>query len=411
MLPGLLYLTLAMGPSVAVEVAPRDEQGEGTREESMESLRSWLVQRLIEEGVTIAPSPERADRVVRLHDTEDAVIVEMDEEEHRVEHGPRAVMRLEVLHRARLAIEGPDDEAPVTSPPRSDAVIGMRSIGEAPPGFEGALESQLLSAGYVLTPEPRAGDPVLCVNHDKVAVSVSLTKVGAACGDPTIRLTYTQIQSPGGVDPIVEAVRGKKVDVEPVPQERPTAHDLPGKPPPAPAPRVATKSRRREPWSQENAEVRIGAEGGLAARGGIDGSVRAFLRMGITPGPGAMLHVAVVPSGAGRSIRVVDTTLAAGPDVHLRRKRFGFDAGLVAGANIHAYQVDRDRGGRVSWYLGVPLSISLGRQFGPRVHLFTEAAMAGIRPVEHVSNSGVRWNRAAWLVRAGLGVSFGWRIL
>jgi hypothetical protein len=84
---------------------------------------------------------------------------------------------------------------------------------------------------------------------------------------------------------------------------------------------------------------------------------------------------------------------------------------LVAGANIHAYQVDLDKGGRVSWYAGLPLSISFGRQFGPRVHLFTEAAMAGIRPLEHATRSSVRWSRTAWLVRAGLGVSFGWRIL
>jgi hypothetical protein len=377
----------------------------------MDALRSWLVQRLIEEGVTIAPSPARADRVVRLHDTDDAVIVETEKEEHRIEHGPAAVMRLEVLHRARLLIEGPDEDRTTAAAPPQGSVIGMRSQGEAPIGFEGALESQLLSAGYVLTPDPREGDPVLCVQHDKVAVAVSLTKVGAVCGDPTIRLTYTQVQSPGGVDPIVEAVRGKKVDVEPVPQESPTATDIPERTPERPPPATATKKRRRVPWSPDNAEARIGAEGGIAARGAIDGSVRAFLRMGISPGPGAMLQVAVVPSGAGRSLRIVDTVLAAGPDVHLRRKRFGFDAGLVAGANIHAYQVDRDKGGRVTWYLGLPLSISLGRQFGPRVHLFTEAAMAGIRPVEHVDGSSVRWSRTAWLVRAGLGVSFGWRIL
>jgi hypothetical protein len=408
MLPGLLYLTLAMGPSVAVEVTPPQD---GTSGDAMESLRSWLVQRLIEEGVTIAPSPERADRVVRLHDTDDAVIVETEKEEHRIEHGPAAVMRLEVLHRARLVIEGPDDDGTTRAP--AGSVIGMRSEGEAPIGFEGALESQLLSAGYVLTPDPREGDPVLCVQHDKVAVSVSLTKVGAVCGDPTIRLTYTQIQSPGGVDPIVEAVRGRKVPVAPVPQQSPTADDIPVRAqqtPPPPTPED-TRRRKRVPWSQDNAEVRIGAEGGIAARGAIDGSVRAFIRMGIAPGPGALLHVGVVPSGAGRSLRTVDTVLAAGPDVHLRRKRFGFDAGLVAGANIHAYQVDRDKGGRVTWYVGLPLNISFGRQFGPRVHFFTEAAMAGIRPVEHVIDSAVRWRRTAWLVRAGLGVSFGWRIL
>jgi hypothetical protein len=256
MLPGLLYLTLAMGPSVAVEVAPPQD---GASDDAMESLRSWLVQRLIEEGVTIAPSPERADRVVRLHDTEDAVIVETEKEEHRIEHGPAAVMRLEVLHRARLVIEGTDDDG--TTPARAPAgsVIGMRSEGEAPIGFEGALESQLLSAGYVLTPDPRAGDPVLCVQHDKVAVSVSLTKVGAVCGDPTIRLTYTQIQSPGGVDPIVEAVRGRKVPVAPVPQQSPTADDIPVRPEPTPASRLAERSTARCARSSAWASPRVRA--------------------------------------------------------------------------------------------------------------------------------------------------------
>jgi hypothetical protein len=290
----------------------------------------------------------------------------------------------------------------------------MRSEGEAPPGFEGALESQLLEAGYVLTPEPRAGDPVLCVHHDKVAVEASVTKVEGSCGDPTIRLTYTQIQAPGGVDPIIAAVEGEPPKAEPVPQERPTASDIPKPKARAtdavPSPRKA-KRRRRNPWSDENAEVRIGAGAGLAIRGGIDAAVRSSLRIGLAPGPGAMLVVGVVPSRAGTSVRTVDTILAAGPDLHLRKKWFGFDAAVIGGANIHAYQLDHDRGGRVSWYAGLPLSISFGKQFGPRFHVFTEGALAGIQPWEHRISESVRWRRTAWTVLVGLGVSYGWRIM
>lgn len=408
MLGALLQLTLAMGPSVAVEVSADRSLSDADAVE-VEALRSWLVQRLIEEGVTIAPSPEQAERVVRLRQGKSHVVVETDHEQHAIEHGPVPVMRLEVLHRARLVIEESGPTKAASAP--VGKVIGIRSAGKPPEGFAGVLESKLLSAGYVLTPDPRQGDPVLCVYHRGSEVAASMTQVDEFCGPGVVSVPYADLLT-GGAAAIVRTVEG-----ESTPADAPQSVEL-GKPevtrtaiPPIANPVPETKWEKRVPWHQEDAEVRIGIGGGVAVRGAADGLIDGVVRMGMAPGPGARLAVSLMPS-RGPTVQVLDTLMRVGPDLVLGRKRFRFGAGLVAGANIHSFRRGVDAGGRVDWYVGLPMHVSLGRpKRGARVHLFTEAGILGSRLEHRAPNRVVLWDRAAWMIQAGVSVSYGWRIL
>ncbi len=402
MLLGFVPLTLAiaMGPSVAVQVTA-DEAGTLRERRVARSLRGWLVQRLIEEGFTIAPV-ERADRVVTLSPDEGSVAVESSGHRFVVDEGPAAVMRLEALHRTRMVLEHAETAQP--EPPVS-AVLGFRTVTQAPEGAAGDLESALLVEGYVLTPHPRPTDPVLCVEHSDEMLAVAITEGANACPDPTVRLRYQAIREPGGVQPIIDLVESLSEQPPPaVPARR--SRTTPTPPPVEPA----ESSGRRRRWSSKDAEFRLGVDGGIAVRGAVDPAARASMRVGLSPGPGAQLHVSIIPAREG-DVRTVDTVLAAGPDLRLGRKRFGFGAGLVAGALVHAYQYDTARGGSVDWYVGLPTSVSFGKPgAGARVHLFTEVFVVGNR-LEHVRDNAPDWTRTAWGLRAGLGFTYGWEIL
>ncbi len=393
----LLATAFTFGPSVSVEVV-----ADGPRANEATALRGWLVQRLIEEGYTIAPA-EQADQVLTLHADADAVSVRGGSEAFEIEPGAPAVMRLEALHRARMLLEHVEPSHPLDA-----EVLGMRSQAEAPEGAAGALESALLQAGYALTPRPRPGDPVLCVVHAAARLGASVTRGDAACPDPTIYVRYSDLQGPTGADAIAALIKGAS-EPEPAPagpapplvSPRPTgAASSPAEPDP---------SAERLGFLSEESEFRLGADIGAVARGDVDAYARTHMRLGKLQGPGGQLHVSFIPSSSG-SVRALDTTLAVGPDLRIGRRRFAGEVGLVAGALVHAYADESVRGGSASWYLGLPASVSFGRTWDRmRVHLFTEAFVTG-GPLRHIRDNASDWARSAWGVRAGLGITWGWNI-
>ncbi|MEM6291801.1 MAG: hypothetical protein AAGA54_11065 [Myxococcota bacterium] len=398
-LVGIASLALALGPSVAVDVST-DEAATASGQATARALRGWLVQRLIEEGFTIAP-PDQADRVVTLEVDGDAIAVHSQRDHFVIDSGPPAVMRLEVLHRTRMVLDHAEVE-PLAEPPGRRAVLGFRSTTEAPEGAAGELESALLVEGYVLTPRPRPGDPVLCVVHAPQTLAVSVTRGDATCPDPQLAVSYDELRGPEGASDIVRLIESgtapSRTSSAPVEAEvvSPTVAE-----PAEPAPK-----RRR--WPSEDAEVRTGLDAGLVARGDVDGYVRSQTRIGRRIGPGAALHLSIIPS-RDDGVRAVDTILAGGPDVRFGKKRFGVEFGLLVGTLMHAFQHSDARGGSAAWYVGIPASVSFGKPQGPRAHLFTEGFVTGGR-LRHVRENAPAWARSAWGIRVGLGFTWGWKI-
>jgi len=401
----LLATAFTFGPSVSVEVV-----AQGPHADEATALAGWLVQRLIDEGYTIAPpgQAEQADQVLTLQADAEVLTVRGGTETFEIEPGAPAVMRLEALHRARLLLEHAPSGQPSGEPlhPLGSEVLGMRTEAEAPEGAAGALESALLEAGYVLTPRPRPGDPVLCVVHTDARLGASLSRGGAACPDPTIHVPYDQLQGPDGADAIVALIEG-----ESKPASAPAAPSVvpPGitDEPSATAPPAPLDDKQG--FLSKESEFRLGADVGAVARGDVDAYARAHMRLGKLQGPGGQLHVGVIPSRSG-SVRALDTTLAVGPDFRFGRRRFGAEVGLVAGALVHAYADESVRGGSASWYVGLPAAVSFGRRWDRmRVHLFTEGFVTGGR-LQHIRDNAPDWARSAWGVRAGLGITWGWNI-
>ncbi len=401
----LLATAFTFGPSVSVEVV-----ADGPHADEATALGGWLVQRLIEEGYTIAPpgQADQADQVLTLEADAEVLTVRGGTETFEIETGAPAVMRLEALHRARLLLEHSHSAQPPGQPTDSLAseVLGMRTQEEAPEGAAGALESALLEAGYVLTPRPRPGDPVLCVVHADARLGASLTRGGVACPDPTIYVAYAQLQGPHGADAIVALIEAAS---EP---ERPPAEPFIAPPGATDEPAAATPPDppdEKQGFLSKESEFRLGADVGAVARGDVDAYARAHMRLGKLQGPGGQLHVGVIPSRSG-SVRALDTTLAVGPDFRFGRRRFGAEVGLVAGALVHAYADESVRGGSASWYVGLPAAVSFGRSWDRmRVHLFTEGFITGGR-LQHIRDNAPNWARSAWGVRAGLGITWGWNI-
>ncbi|MBV1859804.1 MAG: hypothetical protein KUG77_15440 [Nannocystaceae bacterium] len=393
----LLATALTFGPSVSVEVV-----ADGPHADEATALGGWLVQRLIEEGYTIAPA-DQADRVLTLQADAEAVTVRGGTETFEIEPGAPAVMRLEALHRARLLLEHVQPSHPLAS-----EVLGMRSRSEAPEGAAGALESALLQAGYVLTPRPRSGDPVLCVAHGDIRLGASLARADAACPEPTVYVSYAQLQGPDGADTIVTLIEGAFVPESSPPPRAPLLVPRSTSDEPSASAQAGSTETKRGFLSEES-EFRVGADVGAVARGDVDGYARAHIRLGKLQGPGGQLHVGVIPSRSG-SVRALDTTLAVGPDLRIGRRRFGAEVGLVLGALVHAYADELVRGGSASWYVGLPASVSFGRSWDRmRVHLFTEGFVTG-GPLKHLRDNAPDWARSAWGIRAGLGITWGWNI-
>ncbi|MCR9164557.1 MAG: hypothetical protein ACE37F_07120 [Nannocystaceae bacterium] len=387
----MLATAFTLGPSVAVEVV-----ADGPHGPEATALRGWLVQRLIEEGYTIAPA-DQADRVLTLEADADAVSVGSGSEAFSIDLGPAAVMRLEALHRARLLLE----HAQPTRTPASE-VLGFRSTTEAPEGAAGELESALLQAGYVLTPRPRPDDVVLCVVHAQTRIGASVTTGADVCPDPAVYVRYSQLREPGGADAIVALIEGL-----------PDATDDAAPGPAvvrAPEPvEVASEEPEAERFISRDSQFRLGVDAGVVSRGSLDGYARAHMRLGRFQGPGGQFHLGFIPSRSG-PVRALDTTMAVGPDFRFGRRRFGAGVGLVVGALVHAYADESVRGGSASWYVGLPASVSFGRaRERLRAHLFTEAFLTGGR-LEHIRDNAPSWARSAWGIRVGLGLTWGWNI-
>ena len=389
----VLATAFTLGPSVSVEVV-----AEGPHAEQTTALRGWLVQRLIEEGYTIAPA-DQADQLLTLQAEADAVSVGSGAEAFEIDMGPPAVMRLEALHRARMLLEHAQPTRPLAS-----EVLGLRTTTTAPEGAAGDLESALLHAGFVVTPRPRPDDTVLCVVHAESELGASVTRGGATCPDPVIHVSYAALRGPEGADAIVSLIEAGPSPASPVPQppvvdSAPAEPSTPETPPESDEPRFLSKE----------SEFRLGLDTGVVARGTLDGYARMHMRLGKLQGPGGQLHVGIIPSRSG-SVRALDTTLAVGPDLRIGRRRFGAEFGLVVGTLVHAYADDSARGGSASWYVGLPASVSFGRGWDRmRVHLFTEAFLSGGR-LQHIRDNAPDWARSAWGIRAGLGITWGWKI-
>ncbi len=398
----LLATAMRLGPSVSVEVVSADSPDGATTQ----ALRGWLVQRLIEEGYTIAPT-DQADRVLTLESDEDAVTLTRGADAFTIDGGPPAVMRLEALHRARMLLEHAE---PVPPSAATHAVLGLRSTDEAPEGAAGDLESALLQAGYVLTPHPRPGDPVLCVEHAASGLGASVTDADGSCPDPQVRVSYAQLRGANGADAIVALLEHGPASPAPAPQVgRSGTTGQAGEPDAASPPDSPDSPDSEVRWMSRESEFRLGADAGVVVRGDPDFYARTHMRLGKQRGPGAQLHVSMIPSRAG-SVRAIDTVLAVGPDIRIGRRRVGAEFGLVAGALVHAYADGGVRGGSANWYVGLPASLSLGRERdGVRAHLFTEGFITGGR-LQHIRQDAPDWARSAWGVRLGLGITWGWSI-
>lgn len=386
----VLATAFTLGPSVSVEVV-----ADGPHAEEASALRGWLVQRLIEEGYTIAPA-DQADRVLMLEADEDAVSVGSGSEAFEIDVGPAAVMRLEALHRARLLLEHVEP----THAPASE-VLGFRSSTEAPEGAAGDLESALLQAGYVLTPRPRPDDTVLCVTHADTRIGASVTTGDDVCPDPLVFVSYAQLRQPNGAASIVELIEGLPVAADDTLSPSPAQAE--------PSVPVEDEPAEKEGFLSRESEFRLGVDAGVVSRGSLDGYARAHMRVGRFQGPGGQFHLGLIPSRSG-SVRALDTTLAVGPDFRFGRRRFGAEVGLVVGALVHAYADESVRGGSANWYVGLPAGVSFGRARDRlRAHLFTEAFLTGGR-LEHIRDNAPSWARSSWGIRVGLGLTWGWNI-
>lgn len=390
----LLSLALAMGPTVSVKT----EAGSSAEDsEEAAALRRWLVPKLLEEGFAVAPGPGGAEVSVILATEDGDIAVETAGERHRIEPGPRAVVRLEVLHRARRAAEA----APLVVAPPPSPSVAIVTEGALPEEASGALAVELLDAGYLLRPDPDDADALVCARMQASTLQTQVGLVQSGCGGPVFSIAHTSLSDAERFAPVISAV-----DALLAPSVETPVPDAPGSV-------VLTHGEvRRGGWlADSEAEVRLSGAGGVMIRGAADGGVWAGARVGMAPGPGGRLSLGVMP-WKGRGLEVVDVLLSVGPDIALDvGKRGRFETGVVVGALIHSFRSDeRTSGGTVDWYAGLPVSFSW-RIFGrARIHLLVEGGLAG-DPLKHDGRSGtLRWERTAWSIRGALGFSYGWRI-
>ena len=106
MLVPLLLAASVSHPRVAVVVIPSPS----SQKKTLDGLHPWLIERLADDGITIVSSAGDADHLIRIASNEEGVVVAGSGLSYEVDWGPAAVMRLEVLHRARLIIDTPRQE-------------------------------------------------------------------------------------------------------------------------------------------------------------------------------------------------------------------------------------------------------------------------------------------------------------
>jgi hypothetical protein len=409
-----MAMVLTLAPSVAVEVEPPEEVGEGVDP----ALRQWLVERFLEEGVEVTPRAAEADAHVELRGARGGgLLVSVDGAEFRIDSGEPAVMRLEVWHRARRATEGGDAAShnALLDPRR----VTVERTTPVPDAVRGLLEVRLLAAGYAIAPATDPGAATVCIAHADTSAEFRVAGPRQQCPETSMELSYATMRRPAGLDPLTAWI-----DRTIFGQAQPVVQATDDERAPTRSPRSDEEGEGdyvsasdgptlrwedRRPWKRGRGEFRLGVDGGVLVRGKPDGTMRAKLRLGMVPGPGGVITVGVTPSYYNDA-SVVDTVLSAGPDVAVRfKKDVGIEAMVALGAEIHTYRIGSDSGGSVDLHAALPLSVSWPLTAGSRMYAVAAGGFSRGRR-EHGDADDVRWSRTAWSVRAGLGISYGWRI-
>lgn len=411
---------LASRPTVAVEVHPDPfiEAGDHAR---LTAMRGWLVRRLLEEGFGVAASPRGAHGVVRVRAVEDGLVVVTEGRERRsyaVEHGPDAVQRLEVLHRAIEGVEQTCDARDAIAHPEPGVVVRFVNA----PTDEALMEAMAevgQHAGFTLTTEPAPIDTLVCIERRGALGQVGLGPVSDGCSPPELVVELgdgSPEASRRAARRLVDAVRsapagreGGELDLEAL--GGPSGREMLDASPSSSASDDGEPAPMHGP---PRAEARLGVGMGLAVRGShVDPVFQAGWRMGKIEGLGGRLSTSFIPS-AGRSVFVLDARLVIGPDWELRAGERGhIDVAALVGTDLHTFGVGDRNAGDVALAVELPVSYSLTLRKRTRLHASVRPGLSSSEWEHRVGlarERAVAWSRPAWRVGVTVGISHGWRI-
>jgi hypothetical protein len=403
MLAAISVLFLLAAPGVGAVVSVQTNTADAPQEFAGQARQvcGALLVRLVEEGYIVSPRPSDAQIRIALRHASAGWSIEMTgsgRREYHVDNGPLAVISLEILHRAVIAIEASEDTVRELPAITGRSVALEVSADQSDPLARRVHEEvalQLSDSGLFLVPRSLRHDRTVCVTLGPAAIAISTSRASERCGQPILEITRHDRSDE-------EVIRRVGQQIANLARHRDGESSELG------ASGAGTASPDR--WQPTASwRWRTGLSGGgLFREGGADPIVLASGELLASSRWAARLHGGVVWSNGGGSLSIVEWQLQMGPTFIAP---FGSSSalalGVMGGVLVHRYFFDAaDQGSRVNWNVSMPMAVS--HRFGPVVELALTLlpGLAG-PPRDHEISGKPAWHRSVYYVglMAGLGAS------
>jgi hypothetical protein len=380
-------------------------------------LRGSLVARLLEQGYLVVPGPDDAQIKLAVKRSDSGLSLEatgVRRREYRIDPGPRAVVALELLHRATMVVQdvqpsSDDDADPFGTLVRRSVALEVTG----PPGdltlkrLREDLALDLSSSGFVLAPSSVAHDHTVCVAVEADAVKLRTGGTAGCKGEPVVlsRGTVARDELASQVShrvslllrtPTADELPGDELlDADPAPLAEPRAR-----------PKPETRTLPRAATGRSRPEVQIGLGGGTSARaGGIDPLVQSKADLVWPSGWGGRLAGGFMFSRGGRSLSITEWSIQGGPVFATSIAReIELSAGLLGGIRVHHFNYsESDNGSRVGYDFALPAEAALRLSSTWSLALVVKPGVAAPPPDHEVSGRLV-WTRGSFYLDLVLGL-------
>jgi len=412
----VLFLLAAPGAGAVVSVQTSTVGGPQEFADQARQIRGALLVRLVEEGYIVSPRPSDAQIRIALRHASSGWSIEMTgsgRREYHVDNGPLAVVSLEILHRAVIAIEASEDTVPELPALMGRSVAFEVSADQSDPVARRMHEEvalELSDSGLFLVPRSLHHDRTVCVTLGPAAIAISTSRASERCGEPVLEITRHDRSDEEVIRRVGQQIANLARHRDGESNELPASGAGTASPDPAPpiAPLAHRASARR--WQPMSSwRLRTGLSGGgLFREGGADPIVLASGELLATSRWAARLHGGVVWSNGGGSLSIVEWQLQMGPAfIAPFGSSSAFALGVMGGVLVHRYSFDAaDEGSRVNWNVSVPMAVS--HRFGPVMELALTLlpGLAG-PPRDHEISGKPAWHRSVYYLglMAGFGAS------
>jgi hypothetical protein len=399
----ILLLAAAAHAHPVVSVDATALVGTALSDNDARRLRGALLVRLLEEGYPVAARARDAEVPIVVRGLPSGWSVQVRgarPETYHVEPGPFAVVSLEILQRATMALESLSSEEVASRTNRTSPGVAMAISTSAGDPLGSSLHRELaleLSiAGMTLVPRSAPHDRLVCVTVASDVVALDTGTKENESSSPAVDIART--------DRSDEEVAVEFRDQIPVlldhwqRAERTRAtHDpeLDGASPTTPAIR---STRAANDSSAEAWQFGVGAGVGALVRvGGTDPFVSATGDVLAPSGLGVRLQGRFGWSHGLGPLSIVESSVEAGPRWVLPLgKSTAFGLALLGGVLYHGYYYsDTDQGSRLNWAFSLMGELSYQR--GPVVLGIAIAPGISGPPRDHdISGIIMAWQRSAF---------------